>query len=297
VSDAGDERETQGYDASTRHVALAITALALGGFAIGTTEFVTMGLLPEIAHGIGQSIPRTGHVITAYALGVVVGAPVIVALGARLPRRELAVGLVLALGLGNAATAMAHGYWPVMAARFLAGLPHGAYFGVASLIAASLVSADRKGRAVSGVMLGLSVATVVGVPASTWLGQQLGWRSAYWAVVAIVVVTAGLLLVAVPHTRGNRAPSATITGAPTTTPSAYAVMTWPVLGIEESMPRAISGSRPIVTNSVVPIAKPPSARAVIASTTCRARTGLSSGAGTSGEVIRRRVHSSGVPAV
>ncbi|WP_246000163.1 MFS transporter [Nocardioides pocheonensis] len=209
MSDAGDERETQGYDASTRHVALAITALALGGFAIGTTEFVTMGLLPEIAHGIGQSIPRTGHVITAYALGVVVGAPVIVALGARLPRRELAVGLVLALGLGNAATAMAHGYWPVMAARFLAGLPHGAYFGVASLIAASLVSADRKGRAVSGVMLGLSVATVVGVPASTWLGQQLGWRSAYWAVVAIVIVTAGLLLAAVPHTRGNR--DATVT--------------------------------------------------------------------------------------
>jgi DHA1 family inner membrane transport protein len=187
-----------------RHVALAITALALGGFAIGTTEFVTMGLLPEIARGIGQSIPRTGHVITAYALGVVVGAPVIVSVGARLPRRELAVGLVLALGVGNAATALAHGYWPVMAARFLAGLPHGAYFGVASLIAASLVGADRKGRAVSGVMLGLSVATVVGVPASTWLGQGLGWRSAYWAVVGIAVVTAVLLLAVVPHSPGNR---------------------------------------------------------------------------------------------
>ncbi|HEX2892835.1 MAG TPA: MFS transporter [Marmoricola sp.] len=187
----------------SRRAALAITALALGGFAIGTTEFVTMGLLPEIAHGIGQSIPRTGHIITAYALGVVVGAPVIVSLGARLPRRELAVGLVLALGLGNAATALVHGYWPVMAARFLAGLPHGAYFGVASLIAASLVSADRKGRAVSGVMLGLSVATVVGVPASTWLGQGLGWRSAYWAVVGVAVLTAVLLLAVVPHSPGN----------------------------------------------------------------------------------------------
>ncbi|MGY2874120.1 MFS transporter, DHA1 family, inner membrane transport protein [Marmoricola sp. URHA0025 HA25] len=187
-----------------RHVVLAITALALGGFAIGTTEFVTMGLLPEIAGGIGESIPRTGHVITAYAFGVVVGAPVIVSLGARLPRRELAVALVLALGIGNAATALAHGYWPVMAARFLAGLPHGAYFGVASLIAASLVAPERKGRAVSGVMLGLSVATVVGVPASTWLGQDLGWRSAYWAVVAITVATGALLLVVVPHTPGNR---------------------------------------------------------------------------------------------
>ena len=102
------------------HVAVAILALALGGFAIGTTEFVTMGLLPEIARGIGESIPQTGHVISAYAAGVVVGAPVIVSLAARLPRRELAVGLVLALGLGNAVTALAHGYWPVMAARFLA---------------------------------------------------------------------------------------------------------------------------------------------------------------------------------
>src|SRR3954452_3440547 len=166
---------------SARHVALAIATLALGGFAIGTTEFVTMGLLPEIAHGIHQSIPQTGHVISAYALGVVVGAPVIVSLGARLPRRELAIGLVLAIGVGNALTAMAHGYWQVMVARFLSGLPHGAYFGVASLIAASLVAPERKGRAVSGVMLGLSVATVVDLPASARVGQDLGCRTAYWA--------------------------------------------------------------------------------------------------------------------
>jgi DHA1 family inner membrane transport protein len=163
--------------AAPKHVGLAITALALGGFAIGTTEFVTMGLLPEIASGINSSIPRTGHIISAYALGVVIGAPVIVSLGARLPRRGLAVALVLALGIGNAATALAHGYTQVMIARFVAGLPHGAYFGVASLIAASLVGPEKRGRAVSGVMLGLSVATVAGVPASTWLGQDLGWRS------------------------------------------------------------------------------------------------------------------------
>ena len=209
MTETATDRARTAPTSATHHVALAITALALGGFAIGTTEFVTMGLLPDIARGIKESIPRTGHVITAYAFGVVVGAPVIVSLGARLPRRELAVGLVLALGLGNAATALAHGYWPVMAARFLAGLPHGAYFGVASLIAASLVPAERKGRAVSGVMLGLSVATVVGVPASTWLGQGLGWRSAYWAVVGLTLVTAVLLLAVVPHTRANR--DATIT--------------------------------------------------------------------------------------
>ena len=192
----------------TTHVGLAILALALGGFAIGTTEFVTMGLLPDIAHGIDESIPTTGHIISAYAVGVVVGAPVIVSLAARLPRRELAIGLVLALGVGNAITAVAHGYWAVMAARFISGLPHGAYFGVASLVAVSLVAPERRGRAVSGVMLGLTVATLVGVPAGTVLGQQLGWRTAYWAVLGLAVVTAAMVLLFVPHQPGH--PEATV---------------------------------------------------------------------------------------
>jgi DHA1 family inner membrane transport protein len=192
----------------TSHVGLAILSLALGGFAIGTTEFVTMGLLPDIAEGIDESIPTTGHIISAYAVGVVVGAPVIVSLAARLPRRELAIGLVLALGLGNAITALAHGYWEVMAARFISGLPHGAYFGVASLVAVSLVAPERRGRAVSGVMLGLTVATLVGVPAGTVLGQQLGWRTAYWAVLGIAVAAAALVLLFVPHQPGN--PDATV---------------------------------------------------------------------------------------
>ena len=192
----------------TSHVGLAILSLALGGFAIGTTEFVTMGLLPDIAEGIDESIPTTGHIISAYAVGVVVGAPVIVSLAARLPRRELAIGLVLALGLGNAITALADGYWEVMAARFISGLPHGAYFGVASLVAVSLVAPERRGRAVSGVMLGLTVATLVGVPAGTVLGQQLGWRAAYWAVLGIAVLAATLVLLFVPHQPGN--PHATV---------------------------------------------------------------------------------------
>ncbi|WP_245527702.1 MFS transporter [Aeromicrobium marinum] len=187
-----------------RHLGLALLSLAAGGFAIGTTEFMTMGLLPRIADGIDESIPTTGHIITAYALGVVVGAPLLVAAGARLPRRELAVGLILALGLGNAVTALASGYLPVMAARFLAGLPHGAYFGVASLIAASMVAPHLRGRAISSVMLGLSVATVAGVPASTWLGQGLGWRSAYWVVLVIAVLAAAMILAFVPHLPGDR---------------------------------------------------------------------------------------------
>jgi len=191
-------------------VPLALLALATGGFAIGTTEFVTMGLLPDIARGIHELIPTTGHIITAYALGVVVGAPVIVSLAARLPRRGLAVGLVLALGLGNAVTATASGYWQVMAARFVAGLPHGAYFGVASLLAASLVAPQYRGRAVSSVMLGLSVATVAGVPASTWLGQNLGWRAAYWSVLGVTALTALLILAFVPAS--PRASEASVRG-------------------------------------------------------------------------------------
>jgi DHA1 family inner membrane transport protein len=187
----------------TRHVSLALVALALGGFAIGTTEFMTMGLLEEIADGIHRTNAETGHIITAYAFGVVVGAPVIVSLGARLPKKELAIGLILALGVGNAITAVSSGYLPVMAARFVAGLPHGAYFGVASLLAASLVRPELRGRAISSVMLGLSVATVAGVPASTLLGQHLGWRSAYWAVLAIAIAAAVMILIFVPHSPAN----------------------------------------------------------------------------------------------
>lgn len=188
----------------TRHLTLALVALALGGFAIGTTEFMTMGLLEEIADGIHRTNAETGHIITAYAFGVVVGAPVIVSLGARLPKKELAIGLILALGVGNAITAVASGYLPVMVSRFVAGLPHGAYFGVASLLAASLVSPANRGRAVSSVMLGLSVATVAGVPASTLMGQALGWRSAYWAVLGIAIAAAVMIFFFVPHSPANR---------------------------------------------------------------------------------------------
>jgi DHA1 family inner membrane transport protein len=187
-------------------VALAIAALALGGFAIGTTEFVTMGLLPDIARGVGVDIPTGGHLISAYALGVVVGAPVIAALGARLPRRRLALGLMTAFLLGNALTALAPGYGSLLLARVVAGLPHGAYFGVASLIAASLVPEGARGKAVSSVMLGLAVANLAGVPAATWLGQTLGWRSAYWAVVVVAAVT--LLAVALLVPSSPAAPGA-----------------------------------------------------------------------------------------
>src|SRR6476469_2583794 len=173
----------------TGHFLLAVLALAMGGFAIGTTEFVTMGLLPQIADGMQVSIPKAGHLISAYAVGVVVGAPVLAFVGARFPRRGLLLVLVAWLGIGNAMSALAGSFGLLVASRFFAGLPHGAYFGVASLVAASLAPAELKGRAVSLVMLGLAVANIVGVPAATYLGQHVGWRSAYWSVTGIVAGT------------------------------------------------------------------------------------------------------------
>ena len=194
---------------TARHFGLAVLALAMGGFAIGTTEFVTMGLLPQISSGVDVSIPTGGHVISAYAVGVVVGAPVLAFLGARLPRRGLLVALMAAFAVGNGLSALATSYEQLMVARFAAGLPHGAYFGVASLVAASMARPSRKGRAVALVMLGLSVANVIGVPAATVLGQELGWRAAYWAAGGLAVVTLAprrvVRAVAAPGTPGRAA--------------------------------------------------------------------------------------------
>jgi DHA1 family inner membrane transport protein len=185
--------------ASRVHPALAILTLALGGFGIGTTEFVSMGLLPDMARDVSVSIPAAGHVVSAYALGVVVGAPLLAALGAHLPRRTMLIGLMAAFAVGNAASALAPTYGSLVLARFATGLPHGAYFGVAALVAASLVSPRKRAQAVGWMMLGLSVANVVGVPAATWLGQQLGWRSAYWAVAGVGVLSVLALIRWAPH--------------------------------------------------------------------------------------------------
>lgn len=187
-----------------RPTTLALAVLVLGGIGIGTTEFVTMGLLPEIAEGIHATIPRAGHTISAYAIGVVVGAPTIAVLGNRLPRRELLVGLMLLFALGNAASALAPGYGTLMLSRFVAGIPHGAFFGIASIVAFDIVAPGRGGWAVSRIMLGIPIANVAGVPLATWLGQQAGWRSAYWLVAAIGLLTAALVSVLVPHQPGDR---------------------------------------------------------------------------------------------
>lgn len=189
--------------ATARHFALAVLALAVGSFAIGTTEFVTMGVLPEVADGVDVSIPAAGHVISAYALGVVVGAPVVAFFGARLPRRGLLLGLMVAYALFNALSAVAPGYPLLVVARFLDGLPHGGYFGVSALVAASMVAPERRGRVMALVFMGLPVANVVGVPAATWLGQNLGWRASYWLVGALALLTVAMVAAFVPACPGN----------------------------------------------------------------------------------------------
>jgi len=168
---------------------LAVLALAIGGFGIGTTEFVAMGLLPDIASSFAISEPTAGHIISAYALGVVVGAPLFAALTARMPRKTVLLGLMAVFTLSNLASMFAPSYEMLMAARFVAGLPHGAFFGVAAMVASFLMGPRNRAKAVAHVMTGLTVATVVGVPMASWLGQALGWRSAFGLVVAVGVVT------------------------------------------------------------------------------------------------------------
>jgi DHA1 family inner membrane transport protein len=182
-----------------------IFALAIGGFGIGTGEFVPMGLLPEIADSVHVSIPDAGHVVSAYAIGVVVGAPLIAMYGARFPRRGLLMSLAALLLLGNLLSALAPGYWTLIGARFLAGLPHGAYFGVASLVGASIAGEGRRAWAVTRMMLGLSVANVIGVPFAAWLGQNYGWRVAFLSIVVVWIVSIfALMRVLGPVPDGDR---------------------------------------------------------------------------------------------
>lgn len=186
---------------SARAVLLIELALAMGGFGIGTGEFAIMGLMPNVAQDLNVSEPQVGHVISAYALGVVVGAPLLAILGARLPRRILLMLLMLFFAAGNFASALATDYHALMLNRFIAGLPHGAYFGVASLVAASMVAPDKRANAVSRVMLGLTVAILIGNPLATWLGQWLSWRSAFALVGAIALLTVALVFIYLPASR------------------------------------------------------------------------------------------------
>ena len=191
---------------------LALLALALGGFGIGSTEFVLLGLLPNIAKDLLPELyarspeianAQAGWLASAYALGVVVGAPTIAAFAARFPRKKLLLVLAAAFTVGTVLSAVLPTFGLVLAARFLAGLPHGAYFGIASLVAASLMGPGKRGAGVAYVLSGLTIANVIGVPAITFLGQQAGWRVAYLAVAVIFGLTFVALALLVPHQPGD----------------------------------------------------------------------------------------------
>ncbi|MFE3899292.1 MFS transporter [Streptomyces sp. NPDC059153] len=178
---------------------LALLALAVSAFGIGTTEFVMMGLLPNVADDLGTSVPTAGHLVSAYAIGVVLGAPLLTAVGSRIPRKRMLLMLMALFTVGNLASAFAPGFGWLIAGRFLAGLPHGAFFGVGAVVAAQLVSEGRRARAVATMFLGLTVANIVGVPAATLLGQHLGWRATFLVVSAIGLCAMAALARLVPY--------------------------------------------------------------------------------------------------
>ncbi|TBC72369.1 MFS transporter [Rhizobium leguminosarum] len=186
---------------SAMTVALVQLALACGGFGIGTGEFAIMGLLPNVADTFSVTTPQAGYVISAYALGVVVGAPVIAVLAAKMARRTLLLMLMLIFAAGNILSAMAPTFESFTLLRFVSGLPHGAYFGVAALVAASMVPVHRRARAVGRVMLGLTVATLLGTPLTTFFGQSLDWQVAFFSVGVLGLLTVALIWFYVPKDR------------------------------------------------------------------------------------------------
>ncbi|CDG84109.1 MFS transporter [Janthinobacterium agaricidamnosum] len=186
---------------------LADLALAIGGLALGTGEFASMSILPIVAKDIGASLPQMGHMISAYALGVVVGAPLITIFAARMPRRMMLICLMALFAVGNLLSAMAPNYGMLILARFISGIPHGAYFGVAALVAASIAAPDKRAQAVARVMLGLTIANVVGVPLATALGQAAGWRSAFLVVGVLGLLTMLMVRIYLPLiAAGNASP-------------------------------------------------------------------------------------------
>lgn len=176
-----------------------LLALAIGAFGIGTTEFAPMGLLPTIATGIGVDIPTAGLLVSAYAIGVMAGAPVMTLLFGRLRTRSALICLMAIFTLGNVLSALAPDYWTLLASRVVTSLNHGAFFGLGSMVAASLVPKEKQAAAIATMFMGLTIANIGGVPAATWIGQQIGWRMAFGATAGLGLLTMLAQLVALPR--------------------------------------------------------------------------------------------------
>ncbi|ANN76017.1 MFS transporter [Bordetella flabilis] len=183
---------------------VALWALAAGAFGIGTTEFVIMGLLPELSRDLNVTLSSAGLLVTGYALGVFIGAPIVTPMMSRLQRKTVLLGLMLLFTVGNLACALAPGYGTLMAARVLTSFAHGAFFGIGSVVATSLVAADKKASAIALMFTGLTLANVMGVPLGTWLGQHFGWRSTFWAVTAVGIVAMAAIAFLVPRSRDDQ---------------------------------------------------------------------------------------------
>ncbi|WP_277964660.1 MFS transporter [Pseudomonas sp. RIT-To-2] len=175
-----------------------LLALAAGAFGIGVTEFAPMGMLPGIAADLGVSIPTAGLLVSAYALGVLIGAPIMTLTTARVPRRYLLIGLMAIFTLGNLLSALATDYQTLLFARVVTSLNHGAFFGIGSIVAASVVPPDKRAGAVAAMFMGLTVATIGGVPLATWFGETFGWRTAFWGIAGLGAVAMASLWLALP---------------------------------------------------------------------------------------------------
>jgi len=176
----------------------ALLALATGAFAIGTTEFTPMGLLPVIAEGVNVDIPKAGMLVSAYAIGVMVGAPVMTLLFSRFGKRAALISLMLIFTAGNLMSAFAPGYTTLLLSRLITSLNHGAFFGIGAVVAASVVPKEKQASAIAAMFMGLTVANVGGVPAATWIGQQVGWRLTFAGTAVLGLVTIGALWLALP---------------------------------------------------------------------------------------------------
>jgi len=186
---------------------IALIALTAGAFGIGTTEFVIMGLLMQVSTDLHVSITAAGLLISGYALGVAVGAPVLTIATRKLPRKTVLLALMAIFTLGNLACALAPNYEMLMAARVITSLAHGTFFGVGSVVATGLVAPERRASAIAIMFTGLTAATLLGVPAGAWLGLQFGWRSAFWAVTLIGVLAFAVLAVFVPRVKNEAKPA------------------------------------------------------------------------------------------
>ncbi|MBV7393245.1 MFS transporter [Mameliella sediminis] len=189
----------------TARSGLILFALAIGAFGIGTTEFSPMGLLPVIAEGVDVSIPTAGLLVSAYAIGVMVGAPIMTLIFSRFGKRAALMSLMGIFTLGNILSALSPDYWSLLAARIVTSLNHGAFFGLGAVVAASVVPKDKQASAVATMFMGLTIANIGGVPAATWIGQQIGWRMAFAGTAGLGLIAILALWVALPvGSRGTR---------------------------------------------------------------------------------------------